>query len=116
MGANFPVEKGEKLLVWLSEPSKYDSKPGARNVQVFVTQVQECVLSAFPKRFPVGLARLARGQPGGSEPWPHRLRAFAPSSFSARKYLGYFCGGDVIVWLHKHLHDLGEGRRAAGGG
>lgn len=39
-----------------------------------------------------------------------------------RKYLGYFCRGDVTVWPHEHLHGFGEVRaagtspRAAGGG
>lgn len=27
-----------------------------------------------------------------------------------RKYLGYFCRGDVTVWLHDHLHGFGEVR------
>lgn len=31
-----------------------------------------------------------------------------------RKYLGYFCGGDVTVWPHKHLHGFGEVRVARG--
>lgn len=29
-----------------------------------------------------------------------------------RKYVGYFCGGDVTVWLHKHVHGFGEVRAA----
>ena len=29
-----------------------------------------------------------------------------------RKYLGYFCRGDVTVWLHEHLHGFGEVRAA----
>lgn len=29
-----------------------------------------------------------------------------------RKYLGYFCRGDVTVWLHDHLHGFGEVRAA----
>lgn len=29
-----------------------------------------------------------------------------------RKYLGYFCRGDVTVWLHEHLHGFEEVRAA----
>lgn len=29
-----------------------------------------------------------------------------------RKYVGYFCSGDVTVWLHKHVHGFGEVRAA----
>lgn len=40
----------------------------------------------------------------------HSLRAFSASSFT--KYLGYFCRGDVTVWLHEYLHGFGEVRAA----
>lgn len=54
----------------------------------------------------VQLDRVAPFQSSGL----HSLRAFSASSFT--KYLGYFCRGDVTVWLHEHLHGFGEVRAA----
>lgn len=58
-----------------------------------------------PKTFPVSW-HVACGQLFQSSGL-HSVCAFA-ASFSPRKYLGYFGGGGVTVWLHKPLHGFRE--------
>lgn len=66
------------------------------------------------QKLPVGLAWVwaeALGQPS------FRAVAFIACMLSLllhlqRKYLGYFCRGDVTVWLHEHLHGFEEVRAA----
>lgn len=67
-----------------------------------------------PQKLPVGLVWVwaeALGQPH------FRAVAFKACVLSLllhlqRKYLGYFCRGDVTVWLLEHLHGFGEVRAA----
>lgn len=49
---------------------------------------------------------------GSSQP-PFRAVALGACVLSLllhlhRKYLGYFCRGDITVWLHKHFHGWGK--------
>ena len=68
---------------------------------------QEC---SAPRSCPVGLGK-------GSRAARFTAVAFIACVLSLllhlqRKYLGYFCRGDVSVWLHQHLHGFGEVRAA----
>lgn len=63
-----------------------------------------------PRSCPVGLGK-------GSRAARFTAVAFIACMLSLllhlqRKYLGYFCRGDVSVWLHQHLHGFGEVRAA----